>query len=558
MSAQFRQSGKCISRQAPVQQRPPNMQHAVSILRVSSKKQLNSGDGIENQRRGNREYITRKRYRLHREFVLAETGDSDEREVFEEVLTYLIDNKRGIDVVVFWKVDRITRGGVGNYYALKALLAKHGIRIEFATQQIDETPAGELMESMLAAAARFENRLRVDRTIGVERILTKEGYWCRAAPTGFVNGRDKNGKPILLPHPDPRQWELLGYGLRKQMDGAHKLTEVARELQAKGLRSNKGNPVSKQGWYKLCRSPVYGGLLCEKWTDGQFVRAKFDGPLTTDEWHRLQRVLDDRNTVARRLPRQAANPDFPLRGFLRCPRCGQAVRGYAAENRHGRRFPYYDCRNAACRFRVPVAETHTKFVALLRDITPSRELLEAFRRIVLGVWEQEYRELNAASNDLQKTVAKLREEKRAVFDLLKASAGNAALVEELQEEFRRISKELTVATVARNAAEVEEYEAEAVVGTCLYFIERLVELWQAWPVDLQNRLQVMVFPEGVSHAVLEGAVEPKLSLVYAAIEEPTTVAAPRCRVANSLLHALIEWYKILRALPDAQKSLLRF
>ncbi len=549
MSAQTSQKRKCIPGRAPVQQRPPDMQHAVSILRVSSKKQLNSGDGIENQRRGNRDYIQRKRYRLHREFVLAETGDSEEREDFEKVLAYVIDHKKEIDVVVFWKVDRITRGGVGNYYALKAMLAKHGIRIEFATQQIDETPAGELMESMLAAAARFENRLRVDRTIGVEKILAKEGYWCRAAPTGFVNGRAPNGKPILLPHPDPRQWELLHYGLLKQLDGAHEAMEISQELQTKGLLSSYGNPISKQGWVKICRSPVYGGLLCEAWTDHEFVRAKFDGPLTPEEWYRLQQVLDGRNTLARRLPRKKFHEDFPLRGFLRCPSCGQPARGYAAQNKAGRRFLYYDCRAAACRFRVPVALAHKKFVELLRHVTPSPELLDAFRTVVLSVWEKEYRELNAASNDLQKQVSRLRDEKRALLDLLKASAGNKALVGELQKDFDRVNRELTVATMARNETELQEYEAEAVVGTCLAFIERVVELWQKWPVDLQNRLQLMVLPEGVSYDVLEGRSNPKLSLVYAAIEKAGTMAAPCWRMSNSILRTLLEWYQELRGLP---------
>jgi site-specific DNA recombinase len=549
MSAQRSQKGKCIRGRARVEQRPPHMQHAVSILRVSSKKQLTGGDGIENQRRGNNEYIKAKRYRFYREFELAETGDGVEREDFENVLAYLVEHKKEIDVVVFWKVDRITRGGVGNYYALKALLAKHGIRIEFATQQIDQTPAGELMESMLAATARFENRLRVDRTIGVEKILTKEGYWCRSAPTGFTNGRATNGKPILLPHPDSRQWDLLRYGLRKQLDGAHKIIEVARELHEKGLLSNKGNPVSKQGWEKICRSSVYGGLLCEAWTDYEFVRAKFDGPLSPEDWSRLQQKLDGRNTLARRLPRQVAHPEFPLRRFLQCPRCGLTVRGYSTAGKSGKRFAYYDCRNRECRFRVSVPEAHKKFVELLRNVTPTPELLDAFRKVVLAVWEQEFRELNAESNDLQKTVGKLRGEKRSLLDLMKASAGNAALLEELQNDFDRVNRELTVATLARNATEVQEYEAEAVVGTCVAFIERVVELWQSWPVDLQSRLQVMVFPEGVSYAALEGLSNPKLSLVYAAVEGSATVAAPRCRVTNYPLNVLLDWYKVLREVP---------
>jgi DNA invertase Pin-like site-specific DNA recombinase len=142
MSAQAGQTGKCISGRAPVQPQPSGMQSAVSVLRVSTKKQLSDGEGIENQRRGNTEYIRRKRYRLHREFVLAETADDKERADFDAVLDYVIAHKKGIDVVVFWKVDRISRAGVGTYYALKSLLAKHEVRIEFATEQIDGSPAG--------------------------------------------------------------------------------------------------------------------------------------------------------------------------------------------------------------------------------------------------------------------------------------------------------------------------------------------------------------------------------------------------------------------------------
>ncbi|MCI0458577.1 MAG: recombinase family protein [Gemmataceae bacterium] len=550
MSAQTSQEGKCNREEALLQpSAPATMRLAVSVLRVSTKKQLNEGDGIENQRRGNAEYIRRKGYRLGGEFVIAETADNKERADFASVLDQIIARKKEIDVVVFWKVDRISRGGVGNYYALKAFLAKHGIRIEFATEQIDASPVGELMESILAATARFENRLRVDRTIGVEKILTNEGYWCRAAPTGFANGRAENGKPILVPHPDPRQWELLQYGLRKQLSGAYKLTEVAAELRKQGFVSRKGLPISRQDWERICRNPLYGGLICEKWTEHKVVRAKFDGALTPEEWQGLQAVLDERGSVAKRLPRKRLHPDFPLRRFLRCPQCRGTVRGYAAKGKTGRRFPYYDCENAACRFRVPVPQAHALFVKLLEDVTPSPDLLDGFRRVVLSVWDEEYRECNARSNDLQARVLRLREEKRRLVEVIKASAGNPSLLEELQKDFDRVTKELTLGTVERNTAELKEYEAEAVVNHCIWFMQNASELWQKWPVDLQNRLQVMVFPEGVGYEVLEGKANPKLSLVHAAIAKNDGMAAPVCRTANPGIQALIDWYNLLRPLP---------
>ncbi len=555
MSAQLPPNRKCISGHAPVQLGPCDMRCAVSILRVSTKKQLSEGEGIENQRRGNTEYIRRKGYRLHREFVLAETADDKERGDFNAVLGYVIAHKREVDVVIFWKMDRISRAGVGTYYALKAFLAKHGIRIEFATEQLDDSPAGEFMESMLAATARFENRLRVDRTIGVEKILASQGYWCRAAPTGFINGRDIQGKPILLPHPDRQQWDLLCWGLRKQLTGAYKATEVAEELREKGLRTHKGNLLSRQGWAKVCRSPVYGGLLCEVWTDHQFVRAKFDGPLTPSEWKELQEVLDGRQTIARRLPRHRMNDDFPLRRFLRCPNCNTAVRGYPVKKKNGRRYRYYDCSNRECRFRVPVEQAHKMFVDTLKEMAPTPEVLTLFRQIVLREWEEQWQELRSRSGNLQDKVAALRKEKAALIGLMKQSADNPSLLAELQKDFERVERDLTLATIDRNETEVEEYDAEAVVGACTYFLQHASELWEKWPVEAKSRLQAMVFPEGLSFAALEGKQTAKRSFIYDALADSTnsaTMAAPRCRVTNSFIHALIDWYKILREFPHLE------
>lgn len=543
-------TGKCKPAAGAVHHRPPAMQRAISILRVSTKKRLADGDGIENQRRGNDEYIRRRGYRLLDEIVIAETADDKVRRDFEAALDSIVARKREVDLVVFWKMDRVSRAGVGTYYALKAYLAQHGVRIEFATEQIDATPAGELMESMLAATARFENRLRVDRTIGVERILTRDGYWCRAAPTGFANGRDKAGKPILVPHPDARQWELLRYGLRQQLTGAYKVATVVDELRGKGFRTRQGNPLSPQTWTKICRAPVYGGLLCGPWTDHQFVRAKFDGPLTPDEWRQLQTVLDARNTVARRLPRQTLRPEFPLRRFLRCPTCGTPVRGYSAVKRNGRRYAYYDCANATCGFRTPAAEAHRMFVDLLRDITPTPEVLALFRRVVLEVWEEQHAELVAETVGVQKDVGRLRAEKQAVLALMKQNADNPSLVADLRADYERVERELALATMSRDTAEADEYEAEAVVNHCVWFLERAGELWQKWPVELQNRLQVMVFPRGVGYQVLEGVANPDLSLVHAILANPTTMAAPSCGVTNQLLTELIGWYKVLRSTPE--------
>ena len=516
-------------------------QNAVSILRVSTKKQLNEGDGIENQRRGNAEYIRRRGYRLAREFVIAESADGPERQDFESALAQVIANKAETNVVVFWKVDRISRGGVLPYYTVKGVLAKHGIRVEFATEQIDESATGELMETLLAGMARFENRLRVERTIGVEKSLTKAGYWCRGVPTGFRNARS-DGKPILLPTEDAGQWELLRAGLRKQLSGAFTLAEVAEEMRGSGLRTSRGNLVGKQTWINICRAPVYGGLLRGEWTDGVFVRARFDGPLTPDEWTELQQVRDGKKRVGAPVPRQQVHPDFPLRRFLLCSGCGRTARGYVSVGRSGWAFEYYDCKEPACGFRVSSAEAHEAFVELLRRVRPAEPLLALFRELVLVTWEEKLRELAAQRSAARESAGGLKEEKARLLALMKRNADKPGILEELERDFERVEGELSLAQLGDGQEEFERYDREQVVGECIDAILRVVELWQEWPVEAKIRIQRLVFPQGIDYEAVIGNRTPQLSLLYAAIPGSVTdksnMAPPTCRVTNFVIK---EW-----------------
>jgi hypothetical protein len=244
--------------------------------------------------------------------------------------------------------------------------------------------------------------------------------------------------------------------------------------------------------------------------------------------------------------------DYPLRRFLRCPRCDAPVRGYPVKKKSGRSYRYYDCSNRACRFRVPVEKAHAMFVNVLRKMIPAPEVLSLFREVVLREWEDRWEELRTRSGGLQDRVAALHKEKGTLIGLMKRSADNPALLAELQKDFERVERELTLATIERNDTEVEEYDAEAVVGACTYFLQNASELWEKWPVEARSRLQTMIFPEGISFAALEGKQTAKRSIIYDALADPAnpaTMAAPRCRMANSVIEAMVGWYHMLHSLP---------
>lgn len=509
-------------------------QNAVSILRVSSKRQL-EGESIPNQREQNRKYAAEKGYKIVREFEVAETASkAEKRHTYVEVLEWVIRQKGAVQAVIIWKVDRFSRGGVHDYYQLKAMLAKVGIRLESATERIDGTPSGEAMEGLLAVFARLENRVRVERTISSEVEMTKQGYWCRAAPTGYRNIRvdsPEGKRPGLAPTLDEKQWELLCYGLRKQLAGAVPATLV-RELAKKGLKTKTGKPMSAQSWHKICRSPVYGGMNREKWTENRLINAKWDGAVTADEWHALQRVLDGekKSKTPLRKRRHRLNADFPLRRFLRCPRCGTPARGSASRGKLGQLYGYYDCAKKSCGFRVTPKDAQKKFLRYVQKVKPTEELLALFNEIVMDVWMNTYQELNRENIELSKKVVALREEKKKIIDLMKSAIGSPALLESLQAEFDAADRQLKAITNERNEREIEEYDAEMVVNYCSYYMKHASELWLKSPVEDQDRLQTLIFPIGIHYDSLDNKRTPEISLVYKAMEE--VASAPNKMAAS--------------------------
>lgn len=517
----------------------PMTETAVTLLRVSSKRQM-AGEGIPNQREGVTAHCTQQGYTVAKEFVIAESADltNEQRVCMSDALQWCVKSKEKISVVVIWKVDRFSRAGLEEYYALKTVLGKHNIRMESATERIDGSASGEMMEGMLALAARFENRMRVDRTISAERRLTAEGYWCRPAPTGFVNakkttGADVNGRkmerPILKPTDDKKQWDLLCYGLRKQLTGCYKISEVVRELQEKGFKTRTGKLISPQTWTKICSSPAYGGLLCEKWTGNQYVPAKFDGAITSDEWHQLQRVLNTQGKQLLKLPRQKQNPLFPLRRFMRCPECKEPLCGSASTGKMKRKYGYYDCKS--CGFRVASEETNTAYKNKLTEITPCSELITLFSAIASDAWDAEVKRLKASQETPEEKKTELQKKQHDILTLMKQCADEPAIVEQLKSDYKTVQQEIAQASQSQEIPALLQYDRDEVLAYCRYYLKNSSELWEDSPVEDQNRYQAMTFPDGICYSSLEPKRTPEFSPIYeviALLKNPeTTLAAPR-------------------------------
>jgi DNA invertase Pin-like site-specific DNA recombinase len=143
----------------------------VGYVRVSTDEQLDSGAGLEAQRRAIRHECERRGWRLLEIYEDAASGRAvTGRSGLKAALTALDD--RVATALVVAKLDRLSRSLLDF-----AALMERGRRSGWALLALDlgvdtTTPSGEMMANVLAVFAQFERRLIGQRTreaLGVKR-----------------------------------------------------------------------------------------------------------------------------------------------------------------------------------------------------------------------------------------------------------------------------------------------------------------------------------------------------------------------------------------------------
>jgi DNA invertase Pin-like site-specific DNA recombinase len=166
---------------------------AVIYVRVSTKEQTENLS-LPTQLRACEEYCRRQGYeileRFHEEGESAKTTD---RSQLQGLLTYCRLNKGRVHFVVVFNLTRFARDK-HDHFALRSLLQSLGISLRSATEPIDDTSTGKLMEGVLAAFAQFDNDCRSDRTRAGMKAALELGRWTFLAPIGYINAPARVGK----------------------------------------------------------------------------------------------------------------------------------------------------------------------------------------------------------------------------------------------------------------------------------------------------------------------------------------------------------------------------
>ena len=231
---------------------------AVIYVRVSDPRQAENLS-LATQLKACEDYCERQGFVILERFSeQGESAKTADRTELQRLLQYCRTHKGKVHFVVVFNLTRFAREKY-DHFALRAHLKSLGISLRSATEPIDDTATGKLMEGVLAAFAQFDNDVRSDRTKAGMRAALELGRWTFLAPLG--SGTRPNRSRSVQVVSDQHAYEA-GNCARPRSGLAQRQT---RATQLASDRCDTRNPASGSAWrFGRSISPTAG--------DGEQIR----------------------------------------------------------------------------------------------------------------------------------------------------------------------------------------------------------------------------------------------------------------------------------------------
>ena len=267
------------------------------------------------------------------------SGGSMERPALQRLLDEV--RARKIDVIVVYKVDRLTRS-LADFAKLVELFDAHGVSFVSVTQAFNTTTSmGRLTLNMLLSFAQFEREITGERIRDKVAASKRKGIWMGGAvPLGY-RVEDRALRVV------EDEAEIVRGLFRRYLE-VGSVVRLKIALDAENVRSPVrmsrsgrrigGVPISRGHLYWILSNPIYVGRLRHK---GQIHDGLHPAIVDLETWDRVQQQLKSQ-TQTRRMSR----PDDHsfLAGKLYDDRGNRMGASHASKG--GRRWRYYVSRAA--------------------------------------------------------------------------------------------------------------------------------------------------------------------------------------------------------------------
>ncbi len=462
---------------------------AVVYTRVSSKEQADKNLSLDLQRKVIEEYAARNEYAIAATFGgTYESAKTDGRKEFARMLDYVKKSKGAVSHILVYTLDRFSRTGGGAIKLAEELREKYGVTVFAVTQPADTSnPSGVLQQNIHFIFSQYDNQLRKQRAVAGMKEKFAQGVWATKPPMGFDIVRTNGQRRIVV--------NGIGRKLRKafvwKAEGM-KSEEIILKLRAMGL------PMYKQQLCKILKNPFYCGLIAHGMLDGKVIEGTHEKLISKEVFLRVNAIHTSQGNYG--VPHRKERNEVPLKVFVKCADCTEPFTGYVVK---AKGLWYYKCRTKGCKCNKSAKDMHRMFESLLDGYS----LKEHLRAPLQYQMEAVYEELNKEGKEQEAAYkAQLAEVEKKLDAIEEKYYVTGEMARETFDKFsfRYKGERATITKELERCGAGISNPSEAIAKALDLSLE-LATTWTSSDVAAKERLQKLVFPEGIAYDKKTGA-----------------------------------------------------
>ncbi len=492
------------------------IRRALIYCRVSSTKQRVEGSGLESQEQRCRAYAEEKGYEVEAVFPddVSGGGDFIKRPGMVALLSYIDAQKSKPYVVIFDDLKRFARD-TEFHLKLRREFETRGAVIECLNFRIEDTPEGKFIETIIAAQGELEREQNRRQVVQKMKARVENGFWVFRAPVGYrYKNSSSSGGKVLVPD------EVLAPIVRDALEGFAigrfaSQAEVQRFLEhnphfPKDRRDGTLRPMTVS---RLLRKVVYAGYVeAPAW--GISVRKGQHQGLISFETHQL--IMENLEGGKRRPAARADyNEDFPLRGFVSCDCCGNAMTAAWSRGKY-RHYPYYRCETRGCEAKsksVPRAKMEEGFAEIMRGLQPESGLFDIAKAMLRDAWDMRLATAKNEKGEFQKQLMEVDRQIEGLLDRI-VDANSASVVGAYEVRIDKLEKQKMVLLERFENTTPIKGRLEECIELTLKFLSKPWNLYKNGDFVMRQTVLRLVFSEPLRYGQNGVYGTPQLSFPF--------------------------------------------
>ncbi|MDK2920063.1 MAG: site-specific recombinase [Candidatus Petromonas sp.] len=282
------------------------MKKVALYIRVSTQEQANEGYSIAGQKEKLINYCKLRDWIIQDIYI---DGGFSGTNLDRPALQKLLNNLDNIDIVLVYKLDRLSRNQRNLLYLVEEKFGENNIDFVSILENFDTTtPFGRAMMGILAVFAQLERDTIVERTkMGKER-RAQEGYW-NGGPPPF--GYDLIDEKLII-----NAYEAMIVKEIFELYKKYGQNTISRILNSKGYKTKKGKWHGK-AVKRILDNYTYCGLIQY---DGNIYEGVHDAIISKEEFEAVQKIMKCRKNNKIRKSKHL------LGGMVWCGFCGARLK----------------------------------------------------------------------------------------------------------------------------------------------------------------------------------------------------------------------------------------